>query len=59
MRLIVDNHRSGEENMEALKEELHIRVLLIILLFFLDFSYQMDLQLTSSDSSVHNMSEQA
>lgn len=45
--------------MEALKEELHIRVMLIILLFCSDFSYQMDLQLTSSDSSVHNMSEQA
>ena len=34
------------------KEELRIRVLLIILLFCSDFLYQMDLQLTSSDSYV-------
>lgn len=44
----------------AVKDELHIMVLLIILLFCSDFSYQMDLQLTSSDSSVaHNMCERA
>ena len=36
----------------AVKEELRTGVLLIILLFCSDFSYQMDLQLTSADSSV-------
>lgn len=44
----------------AAKEKLRIRVLLFILLFCSDFSYQMDLQLASSDSPVaHNMCEQA